>query len=281
MAIQKRNDEMVNLLAADFQKRYEMQFSWGQACSMFQLLSGLRGFWPMSAFDSSGNAQDQSGHGHHLTYNGNPVYGQNLDTLRTLAPHIRFDGTGDYLSRTDEADLDITGTSTLELSQASSVGAARGITLGGWWRPEDTGNAQCLIDKWGPGAGNFSYSLTLNGNVVNDPVRFYISDDGTNYDSVSTTSGYTGLAWQFIAGRFNDADAGAELAIFLNAEKTTAVTARASIFSGNADLGVGGRPAGPAYLYTGRATLVFLCAAALPDVTVWTLYQQTRALFNV
>ncbi len=281
MAIQKRNDELVSLLTPDFQKRYEPQFAWGNACAMIQQLTGLRGFWPMSAVDASGNVQDQSGHGHHLTYNGTIRFRQDTGTYgRTVAACARFDGTGDYLSRADEADLDVTGTEAFHVSQASVDGAAMGLTLGGWWRPEDAAASQPLIDKFSLAAGNYSYTLLLAGNAAGDPVRFAISDDGTNYDLVSSVTGYSLNTWQFVAGRFNDADTWEELAVWLNDEKTTATTDRNSIFGGTADLGVGGRAAGT-YLYTGRAALVFLCGAALPDVTLWALYQQTRALFGV
>jgi len=280
MAIQKRNDEMVDLLAADFQRRYEMQFALANACSMFQQLPGLRGFWPMSACTAgAANAIDQSGHAHHLTRAGNPIYGLDLITDRSLAAYLRFDGTGDYLSRADEANLDITGTESYFASQASTSGAARGLTLGGWFRPElDTAN-ELLISKWGV-AGQRSYNLRVAGAVAGDPVTFYICDDGTNTDRVDSTTGYTVDTWQFMAGRFNDGDTGMELAVWLNDEQTTAATARASIFNSTAPFNISGSNNGSA-LYTGRASLCFLCAAALPDVVLWTLYQQTRALFGV
>lgn len=280
MAIQQRNDELVRLLSADFQLRYEQNFAWANACSMIQQLPGLRGFWPMSAVTSAGNAIDQSGHGRTLTYNGNPVYGLDLTTARSLAAYIRFDGTGDYLSRADEADLDITGTETYFASAASSAGARRGLTLGGWFRPEDTTNSQHLISKWAQVVGNYSYALILDPTGAPDTVDFYISDDGTNFDNVSSASGYSADTWQFMAGRFNDGDTGAELAVWLNDELTTAATARASVFSGNAALAVGSQTGGANY-FTGRAGLVFLCASALPDVVLFALYHQTRALFGV
>ena len=86
MAIQRRNDESVNLLSADLQLRYESAFAWKTACSMYQALTGLRGFWPMSALASGGNAFDLSANVRTLTYNGNPTY-----DFDSLAPYIRFD----------------------------------------------------------------------------------------------------------------------------------------------------------------------------------------------
>ena len=273
MAIQKRNDELVDLLAADFVRRYEANVAWGNACSLIQQLPGLRGFWPMSAVDSSGNAEDQSGHGHVLSYQGNPVYGS-----WGLAPCIRFDGTGDYLSRSDEADLDITGTETYFTSQDTDDGVARGLTLGGWFRPEDNTTEEALISKWSAAAGNYSYKITLRGDIANDPVRFAMSDDGTNISNVDSGA-YSIDTWQFMAGRFCDGDSGAELAVWLDGTMTTGATARASVFSGSADLYVGNDM--PNNYYQGRASLVWLCAAALTDAMVWAVYQQTRALFGV
>ena len=89
--------------------------------SPFLALPGLVGFWPMSSVQrSTGNAYDLSGQTRTLTYNGNPTYNINND----FAPYIRLDGTGDFLSRADETDLDILGTETI---YASTV---RGLTLG-------------------------------------------------------------------------------------------------------------------------------------------------------
>ena len=271
MAIQIRNDESAALNSADLQLRYESGFAWRTACSMYQALTGLRGFWPMSAFESGGNAFDQSGNGRTLTYNGNPVYGSGVDTSGGLAPWLRFDGTGDYLSRTDEAGLDILGTETYV--------NVPGLTMGGWFRPEDDASDDVLMGKWSAAAGNFSYLLGAYGTVAGDPVRFYMSDDGTNTSVVTSASGYTTNTWYFVACRFNDADTGEELAIWLNNEKTTAASARAAIFNGNADFQIGA--ASGAALFTGRASMCFLCAAALADATVWAIYQHTRALFKV
>ena len=268
MAIQKRNDEMVNLLSADFQKRYESAFAWRTACSMYQALTGLRGFWPMSALASGGNAYDLSGNNRTLTYNGNPVY-----DFDGLAPYIRFDGTGDYLSRNDEAGLSITGAETY------LAAGHRGLTLGGWFRPEDDTNAQMLIDKFYT-AGQYGYTLQARGDVANDLVTFSISDDGTNFTTCNSSVGYTTNIWNFVAGRFNDSDTGAELAVWLNDTMTTQASARASIFDGTDNFAIGGHANGT-NLFTGRASMCFLCAAPLADATIWAIYQLTRALFRI
>jgi len=270
MPIQRRNDELVNMLGGNLQQRYESSFAWRTACSMFQALPGLRGFWPMGAINGSSTV-DQSGNGRTLTYAGNPVYGSGVDLSGGLAPWIRFDGTGDYLTRADETGLDILGT--------ESYVHVPGLTLGGWFRPEIDTASEGLLTKWGA-AGQRSYNLQLTGAVAGDPVRFYISDDGTNSDSASSTTGFSIDTWQFIAGRFNDALTGAELAVWLNDEQTTGATARNAIFNSNAPFNISGSNNGTS-LYTGRASMCFLCACALHDSVVWAIYQHTRALFGV
>ena len=269
MAIQRRNDELVALQSADLQKRYEAAFAWKTACSMHMALPGLRGFWPMSGVLGTGNCVDQSGNGRTLTYNGNPRY-----DFDSLAPYIRFDGTGDYLSRADEAGLDILGTETF------IAAGHRGLTLGGWFRPERITTNESLISKYDAAGNDRSYMLYLRGDVVGDPVRFIISDDGTGTDFVSSTGAFSANEWQFMAGRYNDADTGAELAVWLNEELTTAATARNSIHNSAADFNISGYNSGTS-LFLGRASMCFLCAMALSDATVWAIYQHTRALFRV
>jgi len=269
MAIQKRNDEAVNLNGADFQKRYESGFAWRTACSMYQALTGLRGFWPMSAVSATGAAFDQSGNGRTLTYNGAATYDYD-----GLAPYYHVAGAG-FLSRVDEAGLDILGT------EAYIAAGHRGLTLGGWFYPQDIATDQMIMSKFGAAAGGqYGYALQVSGTVANDPARFIISSTGANAAFVDSATGCSVNTWQFFAARFNDADVGAELAVWNNDEMTTAATAFAAIFNSNADFRIGSRGDGT-LLYTGRSSLCFLCAAALADATVWAIYQHTRALFKV
>jgi len=236
-------------------------------CDHFMRLPGLRGFWPMSAFDSTGAAQDQSGHGHHLTYNGNPTY-----SYAGLAPYIDLDGVGDYLSRADEADLDILGTETYVAA------GVRGLTVGGWFYVDDDTAAQGLISKYGA-AGQRSWLLYVDGVAAGDPVRFIISDNGTNTDTTTSTNGIVASTWHFCVGRYCDALVGAELQVWIDNTATSAATARNSIFNSNAGFNIGAWNGGS--VLNGRASLCFLCAAALSDTIIQSLYQATRALFGV
>ena len=109
-------------------RKVEVPISLGSYLADFIALPGLVGVWPMSSIQrSTGLAYDLSSQARHLTYNGNPVFGQFINPVGGLAiPYLDFDGTGDFLSRADETDLDILGTETI-----FSAGT-RGITFGGW-----------------------------------------------------------------------------------------------------------------------------------------------------
>ena len=58
MSIQQRNDELVDILSADFQPRNEPNFAWKSCVSSVLALPGLRAFYPMSAVGAAGEAQD-------------------------------------------------------------------------------------------------------------------------------------------------------------------------------------------------------------------------------
>lgn len=267
--LQVRNPEQVALLAADFQLRREPNFAWKSACSAFLALPGLRGFWPMSSFDENGDAFDLSGQGRILTYNGNPTY--NFDGL---VPYIDLDGTGDYLSRADEAGLDILGT------ESYVAPAVRGLTLGGWFWPDTlSGPSHGLIGKWNS-ASQRAYLLLADVVATMARPAFMISDDGSwnagHYCTIPHTETII-QAWGFIIGRLNTSTN--TIAAFLNGTKVQAAC-NYNIFNSTADLAVGALHGGTD-LFTGRASMCFLCAAALSDSVIGALFQQTRAMYGV
>lgn len=234
----------------------------------FLLLPGLVGFWPMSSVQrSTGNVYDLSNQGRMLTYNGNPTY-----NVYDLTPYIDLDGTGDYLSRADETDLDIQGTETIFAS------AVRGLTLGGWfWFDNAPGaSSEICMSKFSASAGNYSYFVRRLPSAQGGFANFLISDNGSVLTEVSGTSIPTAGSWWWIVGRF---DPGVELAVWLNGSKWTNTTSiPASIYNGNAAFVIGGRDGGT-LLLDGRASLCFLCAAALKDNLINYLYRRSRALF--
>lgn len=240
--------------------------AFGRVVSLFSLFPGLRGLWTMADYDTSGNAEDRTNYDLLLTRNGGGQYDYD-----GLAPLYNLGGAT-YFTRADEAALSITGT------EAHIDTGMRGITLGGWVRCSDTANQQYLQAKWGA-AGSQSYLLVLRGDVAGDPVDFFISDDGTNSDSVRSSNTYSG-GWTFILGRFCDNDSGQELALFVNGIKTVDTTARASIDNNGSSFSMGGG-AGGGNTLTGYLGLQVLCASALSDDMIGAAYQQSRALYGV
>lgn len=262
MTVQKRNDAMVNLLRADFQGRYEPQFALANLHSTYISLAGLRGLWIMSNPDENGDLYDLTGQGRTLTYAGNPTY--NFDSL---APYLDFDGTGDYLTRTDEAGLDILGTETTIAS------AIRGLTLGGWFWLDVLPSAFTGLAGKSVFAGNQrAYALILNAANV---FRFFISQDGITAEATGITTAQTGQ-WYNIVGRFTPSS---EIAIFVNGVKETGATAIASLFNSTAAFEVFRINASP--VLDGRTSVAFLCAAALSDSIITNQFHQTKAMFNV
>jgi hypothetical protein len=260
MTVQRRNAELVELLRTDFQHRDEASFAWESACSAFLALPMLRGFWPMSSVGATPQVFDLSGNGRTLTYNGNPTF-----NAYDLAPYIDLDGTGDYLERTDEAGLRIIG------SEAYVATAIQGLTIGGWfWR--DVQAVQHFAGKASP-AVNWPYYMRNAG--INDTISFSIRSAVPAIHTVSGTSAGV-LGWDFCVGRFepnND-----EINITVNGtESTQAIPVGTTLSNTAANFRIGSDGTN---LLNGRASLCFLCAAALPDVTVFSLYERTRRLFN-
>lgn len=228
-------------------------------------LPGLRAYWPMNAFDASGNTIDQAGLDLVLTINGNPTY--NYTTQG--AGYIDLDGTGDYLSRADEASLDILGTET------SVASAVRGLTLGGWfWL--DAGSADGgLITKRSAAAGNFSYYLRITGT---DDGSLSVSSNGSTETSVSAAGAVLTAGWYFIAGRFTPST---ELKVWVNGSSSINTTSiPASIFQGSGALNIGGFGGGSG-LINGRASNCFLCGALLSDTAISNLYNNTKAAYGL
>lgn len=225
-------------------------------------LPGLRGFWPMNAFDASGNAIDQAGSDLVLTYNGNPGY--NFTTQG--AGYLTLDGTGDYLSRADEATLDVTGTETTVAS------AVRGMTVGGWFWVNALGSTQALIAKDDVGANRqFSMYVNSSDKLVGE---LFLAGAAT---TVTSTGTYTAAAWHLFIVRFQPSSS---WCTFVDKSKTTNSTSiPASISNTAAAFHIGARNA--ALLLTGRASNCFLCAMALSDATLDSLYDNTKAAYGL
>lgn len=244
--------------------RLKTQEATGDVDSFILSLPGLRGYWPMSAIDASGNALDISGNGRTLTYNGNPTY-----SVDGFVPYIDLDGTGDYLSRADEAGLDILGT---ESFIASGI---RGLTFGGWFKFD---NSTPAANEFMIGKGRLGFisstSYFIYRRTSDDKVVCLICDGsftGVGSDPVTATD------WFFCAARF---DPSTELAIFIDNDKNTNTTAiPASIQNTSVEFCVGDDTTGDNL--PGRASRCFLAAAAWPDSIIDAIFQRSRQEYGV
>lgn len=227
----------------------------------FLLIPGLVGFWPMSSVQrSTGNAYDVSGQGRTLTYNGNPTY--NIHS--NLTPYIDLDGTGDYLSRADEADLDVLGTETI---YAAGV---RGLTLGGWfWLDSVAADAALVSKQQNAVAANRSYNLTYV--QANDRIELWLNGA---QNAVIAAPG-TG-AWFFAVGKYVPSG---NCYVFLDGIKSGAVAGPANLNNSNGPLEIGATFTGTVSFLDGRASLCFLSANALPDDLIEYLYHRSKTLF--
>lgn len=253
MTVQKRNDQMIDLLATDFQRRYEPNFSVANALSTMLLLPELRGLWPFSSINESGNALDISGQGRTLNNNGTSPRG-----VSGLIPFVSGNGSSQYFSRADEAGLDITGS----------------LTFGGWFTSNVFMSSQVLLSKYGS-AGQISFQGYVN---TSQNIVFNVSTDGTALVGFSTTgSSFITSRWNSVIFRFTPST---ELAIFINGVKfTLAAGIPASIFNSTADFRIMANMAG--FYFNGWCSLCFLCASALSDTIIKNVFEQSRAAFNV
>ena len=239
----------------------------GESLARYLSIPCLRGYWPLGAHVSGGNAADYSGQARYLTYAGNPTY--NVDGL---APYIDMDGTGDYLSRADEAGLDITGTESYIAS------AIRGLTFGGWFYLDALVSGRGLASKYNTSAVN-ERSYLLQYESGGNTWRCVVSVDGSATTFVDSTVTPATASWVFIVGRF---DPSTELAIFVNRTKTVNTTSiPASIYSGAANFVIGAWDNGASGNLDGRASSVFLAASHLSDSWVSALFEQQRSIYGV
>lgn len=229
----------------------------GECYGMFQGLPALRGFWPVSSVDQTGAVYDLSEQNRTLSNQGGPAY----SVWNDLIPYYDLNGTTQYLNRADEAGLDVTGN----------------LTTGGWFWTDDLTAAQGLSVKGdGVTAANTNWELFFRGDVAGDPVQLNVSS-GAGTTTINSTNTPGSGVWFFAVGRYTPST---ELAVNLNGIWTRNTTAiPASINNSTAMFALGSRNA--AVLLNGRVCLGFLCAWALSDDLVSTLFNRTRPLFGV
>ncbi len=148
----------------------------------------LVGHWMMD--EGSGTTLlDASGYGNNALTSGNPTLVRGV-----TGQGLRFNGTSQFATATDNTSLDITGA----------------ITIAGWIRPEKTGTQYLIKKAVLNKADGYELSLSSSGTVF---FRFNQESSGNSYrlDSKTThpTDGYT---WMHVAATYD----GAVIRIYIN-----------------------------------------------------------------
>ena len=230
-------------------------------------LPGLVGFWPVSSIDrSSSQIIDLSGQDRHLSQSGNPLKNYTAGG----APYITLDGGGDYVSRTSEADLQITGT------ENDYAAAIRGLTIICWINPTTVASSFGIFGKYASTGNQRSYLLYVPSGGAGY-VDFVISVDGTATVSVRASSVITTGVWHCVVGRFSPSNS---LDVCLDgvwARNTTSIPA--SIFAGTAALQGGAIES--ASTMTGGWSQACLCAAYCSDGQLGRMFRRVRPFLGV
>lgn len=223
----------------------------GDLIGSYLALPELRAFWPFSSSAENGDLADLSGQTRTMSNNGSAVRA----TINGFVAYGEFDGADDYYNRADEAGLDIT----------------EDLTVGCWVWLDDTSVVDFIIAKGdnSTAAGSSFALYSLNG-----VLQWDVFDGATPYQlgGEALEQG----AWQFVVGRFNPST---ELASFINISKTTDATAPATINNVATGLHLGANAGTD--LLTGRMSMAFVCASALEDEVIESLFLMGKVFFGL
>lgn len=261
------NSELKTLDASRFRRLNNPVHAWGDVSNMVLSLPGLVGYWPGAVDGGTPLLLDVSKNGLHLTRNGSAVV--SLTESTPFVPYLKLGGTGEYFSHADDARLDILGTEAIVAS------SSRGLTVAAWVYLNDIDSSldQGIIAKW-VSSGQSSYLLGAYEAIRS--VAFSVSNDGTTVDAVANTDFNTleGDVWFFLAGRF---DPSTSISVWWNSVSVTVNSGiPASIFQSTSNFTIGEVDG---VSTDGRIALPWICASALPDVTIEAYYQMTAPLF--
>jgi len=237
--------------------------------SPYLALSGLRGFWPMSAFDDNGMALDLSGNGLHLTLAGSTIFGYDFG----IVPYAEYGAGGsDRHQHADDPKLDISGT------EAYVDANYRGFTFGAWvYQDPAAGGNEWIMSK-GSAGGAGQYWLT-NNNVIGQGWRGGIRGPGGDFNTPFFGTLPVDDIWYFLVMRFIPST---EIRLFANMVSVVNVAGpEASIVNTALSFQLAEFTTIPGGEFHGRLSSVFICATAISDEALSSVFQQTRSAFRV
>lgn len=226
------------------------------AFARFLALPALRAFWPFSSVTEAAVVVDMSGQARNLTASGAMAF-----AVMTQGGAYATLGGSSYFYRADEAGLDIT----------------TAMTWGGWYYMTNTSATRAYMTKYTAAGNQIAYGILYSSVTGNIEAR--VSGDGAAFTTAASTvtPGDYDATWIFVVGRY---DPSASLSIFVNDTVVTNTTSiPAALYSGSAQLLLGGINAGVAYL--GRLSASFICSYPLSNAMITNLYQNTRAMYGV
>lgn len=259
--------DLIDSMALDPSGSYDVGL--GVAMASFMAIPGLSALYPgLMGLNTSATPQvwDRMPNNLHLTWDGGSS--SRTTVWDAVTPILNFAG-GQVAYRADASPYDMTGENAYIASQH------RGITVGGWFRPNNpSGTFEVMLAKSGIGA-TVNYRLQRLSTGYS---QFVISSGATNYSvQHSLLNQYT---WYFIVGRFNPSTS---VDLIVNGVENKNLTSIPSnIDTNNEPFTLGARSDGAGGYtdyFTGYSGIVFLSQAKLPDAIIQHLYNVSKALY--
>lgn len=269
----------------EMQPTHDSMLAWKSIIPLYQVLPGMRGFWPGSATvpmaPSVPYVNDFGGDYYrsmeYVSANGGSLFG-----YTGIVPWVRVYGApaggsgGQHCFAGNRINYQITGNEVyFPLNQ-------RGLTLGIWMLFEAVNTwPYSIMGKDDGYVTPFSYYLEKDASHY---ARFVITTDGVTRVGASSSGTIAANEWHLIIGRYyrSHPDTNApEMAVFLNGVKSVStVGVPNAIFNSSAALRVG-YPVQTATLPVYRKwSMAFICAMALSDTLCSAIWHHTRAMFG-
>ena len=265
MTQSRRNVAIDDTVSANFARTSDAVYTWGRAISMLTMIPAVRAAWSMSAVGSSGLAVDVTGYGRHLSAGNTPTYNSS-----SLIPYVSLNGTSQYLSRANEAAMQITG------GEGYVASGLRGMTFGAW--VNFAGNAASHDTIAGRWLGSTNRSWVFYRFQTTKEIEIIISSDGNALSATATsTATIDDGTWVFLVCRY---DPSTSLRVYINGELDgeDSSSVPSSMFAGTASFIIGQNNS-TSYM-EGDVSMAFYAACAIPLDTLFALYEHTRGFYK-
>lgn len=245
---------------------------WGNLISSYLDIPGLRFFAPMSVVGASGQAVDLALQ--------NSLTNTNLALFSYGTPGLsawcQYNGTTQYHSIADNAAHDILGTETY------LAGTVRGLSIGMWVRPLALTGATNRMFTKGTTTGNArAYGLRQN---ASDQFAFAISDNGTNDTSINSSPfSFSANTWYFVVGIYEPST---DITLYVGSSEegfqsyVNSTSIPASLNNSATGLAIGAQADGTSFSNI-RASLCFVSCERLDEPFIFSLFEQSRVIFDI